>query len=143
MTDVPLPSRASGPRAPRGRDVALAELRDHEAQRQLGLLTPGELPDRARQWRQDGLDDERVDALAESDTCPDVERSRLLREAAEALGLGFERLRDARAHHAEVVIASMSATSASAAALAFSNGVTDAFEESTKQRLSRLFRPGS
>jgi len=143
VTDAPLPPPASGPGGPRGRDVALAELRDHEAQRQLGLLTPGELPDRARQWRHDGLDHELVTALSESDTCPDTERCRLLREAAEALGLGFERLRDARAHHAAVVIASMTATSASAAALAFSNGVTDAFEESTKQRLARLFRPGS
>lgn len=109
----------------------------------LGMLAVGELPSRARQWIVDGLDHESVAALAAAGAEIDPVRSRLLREAADALGLAFERPRDAREHHAQAVIRSMTATSAASAALAFSNGVTDAFEESARQRLGRLFPPRS
>jgi len=126
---------------PRGAPTARAELRDAEAQRVLGLLAVGELPARARQWLVDGLEHEGITALADSGSETEPVRSRLLRETAEALGLAFATPRAAREHHAQVVIRSMTATSAASAALVFSNGVTDAFEESARQRVTRLFRP--
>ena len=139
---VPAPEPGPEPtEAPRGVAVARAELQDLEAQRVLGMLAVGGLPARARQWLVDGLDHDGVVALASADSDIDPVRSRLLREAAEALGLSFARPRDAREHHARAVIRSMTATSASSAALSFSNGVTDAFEESLRQRLGRLFPP--
>lgn len=142
MPHVPLgPDVPDETEPPRGAATARAELRDAEAQRVLGLLAVGELPARARQWLVDGLEHEGVTALADSGSETEPVRSRLLRETAEALGLAFATPRAAREHHAQVVIRSMTATSAASAALVFSNGVTDAFEESARQRVTRLFRP--
>jgi len=126
---------------PRDASVARAEIRDSEAQRRLGLLPPGVLPARARAWVADGLDDASVRELADAMTSTDDERERLLARAAADLGLGFDSVREARAHHGQRVVESMTAATAPNDALGFSNSFSDTVEESVRDSIARLFRP--
>lgn len=126
---------------PRGPSVARAEIRDSEAQRRLGLLPSGVLPGRAARWVDDGVDDLSVLALAEAQTSTDDAREALLAQAAVDLGLGFGSVREARAHHGQRVVESMTAASAPADALGVSNGFTDTIEESVRDSIARLFKP--
>jgi hypothetical protein len=126
---------------PRGPSVARAEIRDSEAQRRLGLLPPGVLPTRAARWVADGVDDASVHELAEALTTTDDAREALLAHAAADLGLGFASVREARAHHGQRVVESMTAASAPTDALGFSNGFTDTIEESVRDSIARLFKP--
>ena len=126
---------------PRDPSVARAEIRDSEAQRRLGLLPSGVLPGRAARWVADGVDDLSVLALAEAQTSTDDDREGLLARAATDLGLGFASVREARAHHGQRVVESMTAASAPNDALGFSNGFTDTIEESVRDSIARLFKP--
>ena len=126
---------------PRDPSVARAEIRDSEAQRRLGLLPSGVLPGRAARWVADGVDDSSVRALAEAQTSTDDAREALLARAAAGLGLGFASVREARAHHGQRVVESMTAASAPNDALGFSNGFTDTIEESVRDSIARLFKP--
>jgi hypothetical protein len=126
---------------PRDPSVARSEIRDSEAQRRLGLLPPGVLSGRAVRWVADGIDDPSVRALAGEPTTTDDRREELLARAAADLGLGFETVREARAHHGQRVVESMTASSAPNDALRFSNGFTDTIEESVRDSIARLFKP--
>lgn len=126
---------------PRDPSVARREIRDSEAQRRLGLLPPGVLPARAARWVADGVDDPAVGELAEALTATDDAREALLARVAVDLGLGFETVREARAHHGQRVVESMTAASAPNDALGFSNGFTDTIEESVRDSIARLFKP--
>ena len=126
---------------PRDPTVARAGIRDSEAQRLLGLLPSGVLPGRATRWVADGVDDPSVHALAEASTTTDDDREALLARAATDLGLGFDSVREARAHHGQKVVESMTASSAPNDALGFSNSFTDTIEESVRDSIARLFKP--
>ena len=124
---------------PRDVSVARAEIRDDEAKRMIGMLAAGELPVRAAQWVADGVDDETAHELAAATGRPLEERVVLLERLAASLGLGFASTREARAHHGQSVIASMTAASAAGDSLSFSNSFSDTIEESVRDSISRLF----
>jgi hypothetical protein len=124
---------------PRGADVARAEIRDDEAKRVIGLLAPGELPARAARWVADGLDDDAARELSAATGRPEEERVGLLERLAASQGLAFPSAREARAHHGQNVIASMTAASAAGDSLTFSNSFSDTIEESVRDSISRLF----
>jgi len=124
---------------PRGVDVARAEIRGDEAKRLIGLLAAGELPARAARWVDDGVDDAAARELAAATGRPEEERVALLGRLAASQGLGFASTREARAHHGQSVIASMTAASAAGDSLGFSNSFSDTIEESVRDSISRLF----
>ena len=124
---------------PRDVAVARAEIRDDEAKRVIGMLAAGELPRRAAQWVADGVDDDAAHELAAATGRTEEERVGLLERLAAAQGLGFPSTREARAHHGQSVIASMTAASASGDSLSFSNSFSDTIEESVRDSISRLF----
>jgi hypothetical protein len=104
---------------PRDVGVARAEIRGDEAKRLIGLLAAGE--------------------LAAATGRPEEERVALLGHLAASQGLGFASTREARAHHGQSVIASMTAASAAGDSLGFSNSFSDTIEESVRDSISRLF----
>ena len=129
-----MPSATPTPE-PRGVDVARAEIRGDEAKRLIGLLAAGELPARAARW----VDDAAARELAAATGRPEEERVALLGRLAASQGLGFASTREARAHHGQSVIASMTAASAAGDSLGFSNSFSDTIEESVRDSISRLF----
>jgi len=139
MSSDPIdPARPSEP-ASRGVEAARREIRDDEAKRVIGLLADGVLPERAARWVADGVDDEHARALADTAGIPLEARLDHLARLAVSQGLAFAGPREARAHHGQAVIASMTAESAAADSLAFSNGFSDTIEESVRDSISRLF----
>lgn len=92
-----------------GRD-ALAEIRAAEAARMLGLLVSSELPARAGEWLAAGVDTPNVRALAgaSAEVTAGV-RAALLAEIAGDTHQAPATLAEARAIHAETVIARMTA----------------------------------
>jgi len=123
----------------RDRSVALAEIRDDEAKRLLGLVSAADLTARAAQWVADGVDNDAARALADGAGLAEEARVALLEQLAASQGVAFPNQRAARAHHGQAVIRSMTASSASADSLSFSNTFSDTIEESVRDSLSRLF----
>ena len=88
----------------RGNVAAQYDIRRAEARRLLGMLDPGELPERARDWLADGADSTNVRALADGGSATDGVRIALLGEIATEFGLGFPSLQDARRFQAEEIM---------------------------------------
>jgi len=110
-----------------GFSVAIQQIRAAEAARVLGLLDTDRLAARAQQWVDAGITTEGAYRLsdADSDTSPD-ELAALVKQTAAETGVHFSTTAEARAVHAQSVIASM-ATSADLTGdiLRFSNNYTD------------------
>jgi hypothetical protein len=124
---------------PRDLAVARSEIRDDEAKRMIGLLSAADLTERAARWLADGVDDDAARALAAGAGISAEARVGLLEQLAASQGLAFDSVRAARAHHGEAVIRSMTAASAGADSLRFSNSFSDTIEESVRESISRLF----
>jgi len=124
---------------PRDIAVARSEIRDDEAKRMIGLVAAADLTERAGRWVADGVDDDAARALAAGAGLGEEARLALLERLAASQGLAFDTVRAARAHHGEAVIRSMTAASAPADSLSFSNTFSDTIEESVRDSISRLF----
>ncbi|WP_423922874.1 hypothetical protein ACPEEZ_03600 [Frigoribacterium sp. 2-23] len=127
----------AGP-SPRGVDAARREIRDDEAKRLLGLLSPATLPARAARWLADGLDDPAAHDLADREMTEEARVASLATLAA-SQGVAFATAREAREHHARFVITTMTADTAGADSLSFSNSFTDGVSASARGALGRLF----
>jgi hypothetical protein len=110
----------------RGNVAAQHDIRRAEARRVLGMLDPGELPERARGWLTDGADSTNVRALAAGESATDGVLTALLREVATEFGLGFGSLQDARRFQAEEIMRARGfGADVGAQIFTLSNGLTD------------------
>lgn len=124
-----------------------ADLRRLEARRMLGLITGDEidgLPARADGWLAAGLASPSLELLAASGSDDDGDSSvadrrlRLLRAAAVELGLTFATTQEARGHHIEANLISLTTAEGAAQIPALSNGLTDELTARLARRVRRL-----
>ena len=118
------------------------DIRLAEAARILGVLPVAELPSRALEWLDGGIDSPNVRSLAgfiDGEGVTDGVRLALMAEIASDLGIRFATVQDARSLHAEHLVLSMTAGgNVSPDIFALSNGMTDELTGRLSRFLGRL-----